>query len=458
MPDTTTVATPGRSRPGISLRRRASAGAGAVLLALALPVLSRAQELPADGIKKLDDAYGREQQTLIGRLARAEVYPPRPDDEGTIDLAAKYYVYRFTWQEDPRSKPKGQTEAGRMQSLYTDFERLLDSFAKGRPDNKAFVTQFGRKLIEHAREVVVGADGKPNDKVIARVNVTRVLARLASEPEQEEVADLLVELLKEKDQNPAVQYWALRGLGNLLTLALPRVDDKGARLEPVPMKKDREERVVLALIDFIQRKLPVASAATPEELRGLRAPRREAVRALGLSRYPAVLDEKKQIKGPTALVLLRVMRKDPVIAPPPGTDEQLEAAVGLARLQSKLFDGYQPDYTAHEIGLFVSEFATRYVNEGGDRGWKVAAARLTDALAGPFGLKADADKNIKDVPTKKYITEVVTKSVEILSAIEKKAGGLNPANFGDWIGKTLPASETVYRGVADAKVNPPAEP
>jgi hypothetical protein len=429
------------------------------LLLLSLPVLARAQELPPDGIKKLDDAYSREQQNLIGRLARAEINPPRPDDEPTIDLCAKYYIYRFTWQEDPRAKPKLQTEAGRMQSLYTDFEKLLETIAKGRPDNKAFAIQLGKKLIAHAREVVIGTDGKPNDKVIARVNVARVLARLAAEPEQEEAADLLVELLKDKDQNPAVQYWTLHGLREALALGLPRLDEKGTRVEPTPMKKEREESVILALLEFVQRKLPISSTTTPDELRGLRALRREALRALAMSRYPAVLDEKKQIKGPTALVLLRVLRKDPSVNPPPGQDEQLEAAVGLARLQSKLYDGYLPDYTAHEIGMFVSEFATRYVNEGGDRGWKVAAARLTEALStSPFSFRADVDKAVKDADRKKYILEVVTKSVEILGSIERKAGGLNPAAFGDWIGKTLPKSETVYRGVDNAKVNPPAEP
>jgi hypothetical protein len=461
MPGTLTVALPGRSRPRFSLRRWPAAGTGVLVLVLSLPALLRAQSLPDsnDGVEKLDKAFGKEQQTLITRLGKGEIKEWRPEDEATIDLCAKWYVYRFTWQEDPRAKPKNQTDAGRMQSLYGDFEKLLDSFARGRPDNKPFLVLFGKKVIAHAREVVVGIekpDGspKPNDKVIARVNVARVLARLAAEPEQQEVADLLVELIQDKDQNPGVLVWAFQGLGNLLALEQPRVDDKGARIEPLQIKKEREEKIIRALIGFIERKLPVSASMPVDELRGWQWLRREAVQALGKSRAPAVLDEKKKLVGPTALVLLRVLRKDTSFNLPPGPAEQLEAAVGLSRLQSKLYDAYQPDYTAHEIGMFVAEFGTRYVNEGGDRGWRVGAARLTDALT---ALKADVDKNVKDAATKKYVTDVVAKSVELLGGIERKAAGVNAAGFGDWIGKTLPKSESVYRDMPDAKVNPPAE-
>jgi hypothetical protein len=312
--------------------------------------------------------------------------------------------------------------------------------------------------------VILGGEGgknpEPNDKVIVRLNVTRALGRLAAEPGQEEAADVLVEALK--DPSPGVQYWALWGLGNALGQQLPRLDDKGVRVEPEArtlMKKEREDKVILALIAFIERKLPVSPSMPPDEVRGLRALRREAVKALGQSRLPAVLDDKKKMVGPTALVLLRVLRKDVSFNVPPGPDEQLEAAVGLTRLQTKQYDGYQPDYTVHEIGLYVSEFATRYVNEGGDRGWKVAAARVSDALAGPFGLKADVDKNVKDAETKKYVAEVVGKIADILKAIEGKASGLNAANFGDWISdpKRAPKSQSVYRDMPEAKVNPPAD-
>jgi hypothetical protein len=112
--------------------------------------------------------------------------------------------------------------------------------------------------------------------------------------------------------------------------------------------------------------------------------------------------------------------------------------------------------------MFVSEFATRFRDEGSERGvggWKVAAARLADGLVGPFGLKADVDKNVKDAETKKYVGEVVAKSAEILKGIENKVGGFNPAAFGDWMNdpKRQPKSQSVYRDMPDAKVNPPAE-
>jgi hypothetical protein len=439
-----------------SLRSWRPVGAVALLLGLFLVVPVRAQELPAEGIDRLEKSYGRDQRNLIGRLGRGEINPPRPEDEAVIDLFAKWLIYRFTW------KAKYQDDPGGMNKLYNEFDGELSTFAKKdfKDINRVFVDKLGKKLILHAKEVLGSEADKlpPNDKPIARVNVARVLARLAAEPGQEEVADVFVELLKDKDQNPGVLYWAVVGLRDLLAQGQPRLDDRLGLIPPVPMKdKEREARCIRALIGFIERKLPVTDATPRGEVRAWQWLRREAVRGLGASRYPALVDDKKAITAPTALVLLRVLRKEG-LTPPPDLDEQLEAAVGLARLESKLYDGYQPDYTAHEIGLFVSEFGSRNLNEGGEKGWKVMAARLTDALAGPIGFKADADKNIKDAETKKYIETMVTKCVgDVLKPVENKATP-KAAEFGDWIGKAMPKSETVYRGVPEAKVKPPAEP
>ena len=50
--------------------------------------------------------------------------------------------------------------------------------------------------------------------------------------------------------------------------------------------------------------------------------------------------------------------------PAPRLDEQVEAGIGLARMQAKLSPDYQPAYAAEQIARFVVKFAERYQVEG----------------------------------------------------------------------------------------------
>src|SRR5262249_53004842 len=150
-------------------------------------------------------------------------------------------------------------------------------------------------------------------------------------------------------------------------------------------------------------------------------------RTLAQCRYPAVVDDKKKtVAGKPALALLRVARKDGV-QPEPRWDEQVEAAIGLALMQAKLNDTYQPDYAAQYIGAVIVEFASAYNDaRNEDKGWKFYSARLSEALD---AMGRDVAKNVKDQATQKYVGNVIQRGSELLKAVENKAGSVNPAGF-----------------------------
>src|SRR5262249_4618726 len=204
------------------------------------------------------------------------------------------------------------------------------------------VRLFNSLLHKHLKEVL------PNPKPIAGMNAARILAKMGAVGE-EEVTDTLADLVKDPKANPGSRYWAARGLQSFFQLAFPAPDS-----EPVLFKdKDREARCILALLTALDFKLPEMPPPSPEEIEGFRLLRREVIHALGLSRYPAAVDSKGEVKGgKTAQALVRVMHGDG-LNPPPRLDEQVEAAIGVCRLQArpskdyKLTHEYRQDVAAH---------------------------------------------------------------------------------------------------------------
>src|SRR5262249_16616440 len=139
---------------------------------------------------------------------------------------------------------------------------------------------------------------------------------------------------------------------------------------------------VQALIEFIKRPPNYPKDAPADEVEAFRYLRREAIRALGQSRLPAVV-QKKEVVAQPALELLRVMTKED-IKPDPTLSEQFEAALGLCRMQSKNYKDYQPDYVAQHVGYFLNEFITRYNDDRTktvrSEAWRVQAVRMQQAL------------------------------------------------------------------------------
>jgi hypothetical protein len=343
-------------------------------------------------------------------------------------------------------------------SLMADLDNDLVSAAKNKPATDDFLKLFLKKLVEYSKRVL-----NPQQPAIARINAARVLARVAQTGDEgvaDSVADALTEVLKDTNQNDGVRYWACRGLQQVFA---PGIIDSDLRMPPRALKsKDSQARCTLALLEFIDRKLPAPSTLPPHEAEGYRVVRREAIHALALTQYPAVLGEKNALQGRTAQTLERVIRHDG-FALEPRWDEELEAAIGLGWLKVELFPDYQPDTGAQAIGAAVVDFARKYETEKIDRGatedktkfvdkgWKYYAARLTESLD---ALKADVAKNVKDKATVEYVNQVAQRCSDILRLIDTR-GDTRPGDLDNWLRSNPPKSDTVYKGVADSKVKLP---
>src|SRR5262249_6260526 len=120
--------------------------------------------------------------------------------------------------------------------------------------------------------------------------------------------------------------------------------------------------------------------APAEEVAAVQYIRREAIRALGLTRYPML--PKKDIDGMTALWLLRIVGKSG-FDPEPSLTEQAEAAIGLWHMQAKLSKDDQPDYAAQQIGNFLLDFIKEFNTQRPTTKsvpWKYYAVRISMAL------------------------------------------------------------------------------
>jgi hypothetical protein len=309
-------------------------------------------------------------------MKKGESSATSPEAKKVLDDAAKWYAYRFTHLEyqQPKSGSKG------MQELRKDaLDQMLDpKKSKSLSQQQlAFAEEFAKAFTARLREV---AD---TNKPIARINAAMMLGALAATG-QEVAADALVDIIAKPQENDAVKYWAVKGLKGIF--------DIGANGDVDAFRdKAREARCIQALLDYLTVKAKASPDLPKEEAAAISTVRREVVKALGQTRFPAyakLVNKDHVMERTTALALTRVLAKDGYV-PEPSLKEQLYAAVALCRLQPQLCKEYQPDYAAYYTGRFVVDFIQGYNNFGQranqDKGekreaWKLLAADLITAL------------------------------------------------------------------------------
>jgi hypothetical protein len=236
----------------------------------------------------------------------------------------------------------------------------------------------------------------------------------------DQAADPLIDMVEDKDpRRDPTRYWAFKGLKYFLEHA-----ERQAQESPGGAKdRKREERCVRALLDFLNRKPNLSAQPSPEEVEGYRFLRREAIRALATSRYPAVLNEKGDLEGRTAEVLLHFVR-DQGIQPPARLDERIEAAVGVGRLKTlpsrdyKPKHAYQAGVAAHHVGKLIEDLskARQTAAKESRVAWRNEAARLIEALT---AMRADVVKpRDKDNPNAIYVGNLVKLALPVLQDIE----------------------------------------
>ena len=405
-----------------------------VLLGLAIVLASltsaRAEPLPKDGTKKFTEQWeSREVRDTYVGLTKGQIGVAN-DNMPVIEMAAKWFTYRVTWTAI-------QKRDGGMGDLERELRTELKSLNDGKPGTNQYLQAFNKKAVACIKEVLT------EEKVpVGRINAVRLLAVLA-EKGYEESTDLIAEILSDDTQNDALKLWAVRGLGRFFeaTRKVPGI---------LFVNKDREAKCILAVLKFVDRKPAAGANASREEWEAFRYLRREGVRTLGLTRYPAV-EVKGKIEGRTAQTLLNFVAGN--VVPEPRLDERVDAALGVMNLNSSFTKSYQPDYAAHIVGRFLVDFAEqqRPDNRKGrleKEPWKVWAAKWEDAIE----VMAIDAKNVK--PATAYVAEVHRLSTPILKAIETS----NPTphdQLSAWLGKNAPKSTTIYSGVADSVIKPP---
>lgn len=408
--------------------------------------------LPRDGYEKLDTLYKKkETREALDSMVKGTTTPTAAHKD-VIETAAKWHVYRVTW-------PSLQEKEDGMDGVVRDLDkRLADAGRKA--TTESFVKEFTKAALGCVREVL------QNDRAIARVNGARLLARLAGTG-QEDVLDVLTETLRDPKQNDAVKLWALRGFTTFFNLS---------RTEVTGRVKDeqREHNAILALLEYLTRKpspeieKDLKTLATKvdspslademeernarEELAAVRYLRRDNVRALGETRYPALVgkDKKPLPNALTALALLRVLRKDGT-AVEPELSEQLEAAIAVCQLNAELTPDYQADYAAALVGHFLVEFIQSCVESRGAQDkrepWKIHIVRLIQAL--------DALKeNSRKTPAAAYVNKFVGKAKPMLEGLEKNQSQ-QPADLDAWLSQNPPPNTSVYKGMNTSEVKTP---
>lgn len=385
--------------------------------------------LPADGTDAMRREYNLH-RSFLPDLFKGKIAVRNKSDEERynkgIDFEARWTLYRLTW-------PENQTDPGKLNKIVKEFEDDLYNLQRNKPDTQYVIQEFSKQTVVRAKEVL------QTTRPIARVNAAYILEKLAATgAAQNELADAFVELLTDgRETNEGVKLFALRGIRNLLALPQPKT--------PI-LAKEREEKAILAALEFVQRAAAFTPVAPREEVEGFRSLRREGFRALASARHPSLGDKAKP-----ALVLLKAAVSDG-LAPEPRLDERIEAAVGVTRLSPELDSSYNKDYAAFILAHFVVDlgvaYQTRAQRPEEKRPYKAYAVRMLDGLD---ALKADS----KNKPVDDYARSVVAECVKVLSKIETD-GVAQPFDLSRWLENNQPPNKQVYKGVADSTVKPAA--
>jgi hypothetical protein len=293
---------------------------------------------------------------------------------------------------------------------------------------------------------------------IVRVNAARILARIA-EAGQEKTAKEMLAVLNDKKQLDAVKHWIFRGMEGLFNASYWTAAVPGSARPNGRAFKDEalEDQCIQALVDYILSKPNISPNASPDEVRGIQYVRRAAIRALAVTRLPAIIIKKQFVGTPTALALTRVVANDG-LTPPASLSERLEAAFGLCHLQTNLADNYQPDYAAHVVGLFLVDFAKEFNNNANIKPgeikpfpWKLWAGNLLLALQGwkeanPKGTNSSGE----------YIEKLADKYKSTLLTVQKQQGQVDVNDLKTWLG-TPPPSTSLFKNHPEMSVKAAAE-
>jgi hypothetical protein len=363
---------------------------------------------------------------------------PTAADKALLEQAAKFQLHRLAqekyWRKPP---PEGLTVD---QLLEQDTFKIMPV-----PTQQKALTENQQQYMDALTDAYLGPidEALHHPEPIVRVNAARILARIA-ESGQEKSAKALLKVLNEKDQWDAVKFWIFRGFEGLFNASWGTAAIPGNQRPNGRAFKDEalENQCIQAIGEYILRKPSLSPNASEEEIKGIQYVRREAIRALGVTKLPAIIVKKQFVGTPSSLILVKVVANDG-LSPSASLSERLEAAIGVAQLQTSLADNYQPDYAAHIVGHFIVDLANVFNNGGGAANpgvirpypWKLWATRLETALL------AWKEANPKSSgPYGEYIESLVDRFSTMIRTLQKGQGLANVNDLRAWLQKPPPNS------------------
>jgi len=389
-------------------------------------------------VVRADDIYLKETGTFDRNkfrewLQEESAAAPTQTQLTEVGKGARSVVYKLT-EHANHSKPT------LMHSAVNECVYLMRTIVYS-PDTKNTPLQqaFAGQMLEALTAVL-----KPKEQhAITRVNAAIVLAQLAELSGAEETADLAVKIIDSPDQVDGARYWAFRTLRNLFSHARKSADSAARK----PVSAARRTKAVESLVKFIERPNKMSKEPPIEELDGIRIVRREAIRALGTIHDPGVANKKG---AEAAWTLVRILRGDKEVTPPPRLDEQVEAAIGLCGLRPDPNGDYQPAFAIYHVGAFVRDFfnaARKAQAEVNAREpWKIHAVRMEEALKGMAAA----------IPNDQTIKKVVPLGVALLRGVQQKSGTVSDKDLRTLLEGMKPPP-SIYKSNPKAVVNPREE-
>jgi len=245
------------------------------------------------------------------------------------------------------------------------------------PEQLEYAAEFG-KAVADATKVVLENSARP----IERINAVRMMSIVARIPALA-LADPLVAIISNEKTPDTEKLFAFQGLRNLLEQT--EVLDLTVHISELRRDPVKLGSIGQALTNYIMQK------RTPRDDKDkavIEFVRRYAVEAMSRFKDGVLRKPNKDLIFRPSWTLARVMEQDPTAFPPFTIQEQMEAAIGFC--SQKIDPDMNLDvaaYTLAKISVIFARAANLDAERAGRDGtlpvmhWKVAAARLSHALA-----------------------------------------------------------------------------
>lgn len=350
--------------------------------------------------KKPDTAFIRElRDKPRGGIEKTDLKRARESFKAFAKFVADTVAHPGVWRApqelkviDPRLEPPPTLEdTERTTGLLTEINRMLIEPGVTRTTNLEpadYIREFGAAYDAALKELI-----ETHPERIVRVNAARVLAYVARTGAPAHFATV-TGLLANVNTPTEVKYYLLQAAGALL--GAPDVNEMRVR------RHGADAATVGALVKALQdcvtnptMLVPGVSLAKPEtltedQLAVVGFVRRQAIRALGQTKFVTVPGPDGKTPLYPAHTLVRVALADPNLVPTPGPAEAAEAAIGLcnmAPVAEQLKGGFRPvkeynsDVAVEAVTTALLTFSKPRANPF-DRSlpWRTYAARLAEGL------------------------------------------------------------------------------